>query len=336
MWAETYDRELEDIFQIQSEVADRIASALQLTLSDVHCEPPVEPKSAVPPSSPDKAASPPEGLGVGLTSDLEAYDLYLRGHYLWNRRSEAALNESVSHLAAAIERDPEFVRACSALAEAYVTLAVYGLRSAQEVLPLPQGQAGDALRRDPAEAPAGSVLACVRAIYQWKWAQAEAGFAGVIAAAPQYPVAPQWLAMNVLLPQGRFDDAVSQLERARELDPLSLSVQACFGVVDFMRRDYSRAGETFDTLVLQDPGLQFAHYFGGLNQLYGGDVDRATESLQRAMEVGGWSPEVAAAVGWPSWLGARQNAVARPWTRCERRALVATFHPFVWRCFSRL
>jgi tetratricopeptide (TPR) repeat protein len=142
--------------------------------------------------------------------------------------------------------------------------------------------------------------------------------------------------MNVLLPQGRFDDAVSQLERARELDPLSLSVQACFGVVDFMRRDYSRAGETFDTLVLQDPGLQFAHYFGGLNQLYGGDVDRATESLQRAMEVGGWSPEVAAAVGWPSWLGARQNAVGRPWTRCERRALVATFHPFVWRCFSRL
>ncbi len=297
MWAETYDRELEDIFPIQSEVATRIASALQLTLSDVRGELPVDPESAVPPSSTDMGEAPLQRPDVGMTADLEAYDLYLRGRYLWNRRSETELNESVSHLAAAIERDPGFVRARSALAEAYVTLAVYGLRSAREVLPLAQRQADDALRRHPAEAPAGSVLACVRAIYQWEWAQAEAGFADVLAASPQYPIAPQWLAMNVLLPQGRFDDTVSQLQRARELDPLSLSVHASFGVVDFMRRDYARAGETFDTLMRQDPDFQFAHYFGGLNQLYGGDADRATESLQRALELGAWSPEVAAAVG---------------------------------------
>ena len=77
-----------------------------------------------------------------MTSDLDAYDLYLRGRYLWNRRGETGLNESVSHLAAAVERDPGFVRARSALAEAYVTLAIYGLRSAQEVLPLARRQAG--------------------------------------------------------------------------------------------------------------------------------------------------------------------------------------------------
>ena len=297
MWAETYDRELEDIFEIQSEVANRIASALHLTLSDVSARPPADPESAAMPKAIDGVESLPQGPGVVMTSDLDAYDLYLRGRYLWNRRSEAELNESVSHLAAAIERDPGFVRARSALAEAYVTLAIYGLRSAQEVLPLAQRQADDALERHPEEAPAGSALACVRAIYEWEWAQAEAGFTGVIEASPQYPIAPQWLAMNVLVPQGRFDDAVSQLERASELDPLSPSVQASFGVVDFLRRDYPQARERFDLLVQQDPGFQFAHYFAGLSLLFSDDAGRASESLRRAMEVGGWNPEVAAALG---------------------------------------
>ncbi len=297
MWAETYDRELEDIFEIQSEVADRIASALHLTLTDVSGGPPVDPESAVLPRATDKGEPPPQGPGVLMTSDLDAYDLYLKGRYLWNRRGETELNESVLHLAAAVERDPGFVRARSALAEAYVTLAIYGLRSAQEVLPLARRQADEALGRHPAEAPALSALACVRAIYQWEWARSEAGFAGAIEASPQYPIAPQWLAMNVLVPQGRFDGAVSQLERARELDPLSPSVQASFGVVDFMRRDYPRARERFDLLVQQDPGFQFAHFFGGLSLLYGGDAGRASESLQRAMEVGGWNPEIASALG---------------------------------------
>jgi TolB-like protein len=297
MWAETYDRELEDIFGIQSEVANRIASALHLTLSDVGGGTPVDPESAVRPNAPDEGAPLPQGPGTVMTSDVDAYDLYLRGRYLWNRRSETELNESVSHLASAIERDPGFVRARSALAEAYVTEAIYGLRSAREVLPLAQRQADDALDLHPEEAPAISALACIRAIYEWEWAPAEAGFVRAIEASPQYPIAPQWLAMNVLVPQGRFDDAVSQLERARELDPLSLAVQACFGVVDFLRRDYPRARETFDLLVQKDPGFQFAHFFGGMSLLYSGDAARAAESLQRAMEVGGWSPEVAAAMG---------------------------------------
>jgi serine/threonine-protein kinase len=297
MWAETYDREIEDIFEIQSEVANRIASALHLTLTGTSGGPPVDPESAVLPRATGQEEPLPQGPDVVMTSDLEAYDSYLRGRYLWNRRGETELNESVSHLAAAVERDPRFVGARSALAEAYVTLAIYGLRSAQEVLPLARRQADEALGRHPAEAPALSALACVRAIYQWEWARAEAGFTDAIEASPQYPIAPQWLAMNVFVPQGRFDDAVSQLERARDLDPLCLSVQASFGVVDFMRGDYPRARERFDLLVQQDPGFQFAHFFGGLSLLYGGDAGRASESLQRAMEVGGWSPEVAAALG---------------------------------------
>ena len=334
MWAETYDRELEDIFEIQSEVANRIASALHLTLTGTSGGPPVDPESAMLPRATEKPLL--LGPDVVMTSDLEAYDSYLRGRYLWNRRGETELNESVSYLAAAVERDPRFVGARCALAEAYVTLAIYGLRSAQEVLPMARRQADEALGRHPAEAPALSALACVRAIYQWEWARAEVGFAGAIEASPQYPIAPQWLAMNVLVPQGRFDGAVSQLERARELDPLSPSVQASFGVVDFMRRDYPRARERFDLLVQQDPGFQFAHFFGGLSLLYGGDAGRASESLQRAMQVGGWSPEVAAALGCAFVAEGREARGRETVGRMRTESAERTYRPFAYRCCSRL
>ena len=298
MWAETYDRDLEDIFAIQMEVAERIASALQRKLSEVSRDPAPELAGAVPSETANSGEPLSGGSEAVMTSDLEAYDLYLRGRYLWNRRSRKELDESVSYLSAAIDRDPGFVRARSALAETYVTLAIYGFRAAHEVLPLARKEADEALSHDPAEAPALTAFACVRAIYHWEWTQAGAGFASAMKANPQYPTAPQWLAMNVLVPQGRFDEAVSQLERARELDPMCPSVRASFGVVDFMRGDYARALERFDLLVRQDPGFQLAHFFGGLSALYGGgDPKQAVRSLEKAAEVGGWSPEVTSALG---------------------------------------
>ena len=276
----------------------RIASALKHKLSEVSRDPPPVLAGAVPSETANNGEPLPGGPRTVMTSDLEAYDLYLRGRYLWNRRSQKELDDSVSYLSAAIDRDPGFVRARSALAESYVTLAIYGLRAAHEVMPLARKEADEALARDPAEAPALTALACVRAIYHWEWTQAAAGFASAMQANPQYPTAPQWLAMNVLVPQGRFDEAMSQLERVRELGAMYPSLRASFGVVDFMRGDYARALESFDLLVQQDPGFQLAHLFGGLSALYGSDdPKRAVRSLQKAAEVGGWSPEVGAALG---------------------------------------
>ena len=293
VWAESYDRELEDIFAIQAEVADRIASALQVTLSG---ESTVVPRVADLIGTATDRESHAEIEDVP-TSDLEAYDLYLRGRYLWNRRSETALDESVSHLSGAIARDPDFVRARSALAEAYVTQAIYGYRAAGEVLPLARVEADQALARDPTEAPALSALACVRAIYHWEWARAEAGFESAMKANPQYPTAPQWLAMNVFVPNGRFEEALDQLERARELDPMCPSVRASFGVVEFMRGDYGQAAERFQLLLGQDPSFMLAHFFRGLTALYSGDSSGALGSLEKALELGRWSPEGGAALG---------------------------------------
>ena len=192
----------------------------------------------------------------------------------------------------------------SALAESYVTLGIYGFRAAHEVLPLARkeaDEADEALSRDRAEAPARTAFACVRAIYHWEWTQAAAGLASAMKANPQYPTAPQ----------GRFDEAVSQLDRARELDPMCPSVRASFGVVDFMRGDYALALERFDLLVRQNPGFQLAHFFGGLSALHGGgDPKQPVRSLQKAAEVGGWSPEVTSALGI-AFIAEGREAAAR-------------------------
>ena len=102
MWAETYDRELEDIFAIQTEVAERIASALKHELSEVSRDPPPVLAGAVPSETANNGEPLPGGPRTAMTLDLEAYDLYLRGRYLWNRRSQKELDESVSYLSAAI------------------------------------------------------------------------------------------------------------------------------------------------------------------------------------------------------------------------------------------
>jgi len=276
VWAETYDRELEDIFAIQSDVARRIAEALSITLTGI-----------------DSATGPESSI----TTDLEAYDLYLRGRYHWNRRTPRDLEECIVLFQGAIERDPCCVPAHAALAEAYVTLAIYGLRPAADVLPLARAEAEEALRQEPGQASALSALACVHAIFDWDWDRAAAAFEQVIRDNPLYPTAPLWFATNVHVPLGRFDDALEQLERAATVDPLSPTVEASLGVVAFMRGDFEEAHSRFEALTARDNRLAFAHYYQGLSALYLVEPGQALEALDRARAAGGWSAENQAALG---------------------------------------
>lgn len=276
VWSETYDRRLEDIFAIQTDVASRIAAALHRELTA-----PGEPQSI-------RGNGPP---------DLIAYDEFLRGRFHWNRRTASDLERSVEHFRAAIEADPDFTRARAALAEAYVTQAIYGLRSGQDVLPQARREAEEALRREAGEPSALSALATVLAIHDWRWDAAAEAFGEAVAAHPEYSTAPQWFATNVLVPLGRFDEAVSQLDRARAVDPKSPAIEASLGVVDFMRRDFREALSRFDRLIERRPDFAFGHYYRGLSAQYLGDSTAAISALQLARVTGGWSAEILAALG---------------------------------------
>lgn len=285
VWSDSYDRELQDIFAIQSDVAGCIADALHVTLGGDATEP-----------------SGPTG-----TTDLEAYDLYLKGRYLWNRRSARDLEDAVRQFQAAVERDACCTAARAGLAEAYVTLGIYGLEPAAEVMPRARDAAEEALRQSPGDPSARSALACVHAVYDWNWRQAEEDFQRIVRSHPQYSTAPQWYATNLLIPQGRFGDAVLQLDRAASVDPVSPAIESSLGVVAFMQGDYEEADRRFRALSERDDRLAFAHYYGGLSALYLGDPDAALAALDRAGRAGGDSTEVVAARGVAHAMAGRED-----------------------------
>jgi serine/threonine-protein kinase len=231
------------------------------------------------------------------TDNFEAYELYLRGRFQWNKRTEDGLRQSIDYLTQSVAADPNFAVAFAGLADSYATLGIYGSQLATEVMPLARDAANRALAVDSTLSEALTSLGCVASVYDWDWEAAENYFKQAIEENPKYPVAHQWYAVNCLAPLGRFQEARAQLSRARTLDPLSLVVNLSHGLSRYLERDYEGAVDEYNKVLEIDPRFGMAHYF--LGQVYErrGDHDAALSCFQRAIELTGGSPEITAAVG---------------------------------------
>ena len=293
LWAERYDRTVDDIFAIQDEIAAAIANVLEAKLL----------------GAPEAYAQEPAKKG-----DPKAYEHYLRGRHQWNRRTAAALEQSVEEFGRALAIDPGHAASLAGIADSYVILGVYSHRKPDEVMPKAKAAAEQALAVDGSLAEAHTSLACVRALYEWDWAAADALFRRAIAHNPQYATARQWYAMNCLVPQARFDDAREELRRALALDPLSLAVHTSEGLRFFYARELaSAAGTLRDTLKL-NPEFGTAAYFLGHVEMAMGRYDDAVASLERAFTLQGESTETMAALA---------TAHALAWHRAHAEALLA-------------
>jgi TolB-like protein/Tfp pilus assembly protein PilF len=291
VWAETYDRELEDILAVQSDVARHIAEALEAELSD---------------RSRDRLARVP-------TVDTTAYDAYLKGRFLWGQRTEGGLEASLDHLRAAVAADPDFALAHAALADSLLTLGLYGIREPAGVMPRARDAARSALELDPGNGEARAALACVRAIWEWDWTDAEARFGEAIQARPSYATARQWLAMHVLAPLGRFEPALARLDEARDLDPAAPAIQASRAFLLILRRRYAEAEELCRGILTSHPGFALAHLFLGEVLLQAARPDEAVVALQAARQLRPRAPDVVVAL-------ARASAAAGDDTQAEAGA----------------
>lgn len=206
VWAQTYDRRLEDIFAVQGDIAVRVASALEARLS---------PRVAA------EMDRPPTG-------DLEAYDAYLRGRFQWHLRTEAGLRRSVEFFEEAVFRDPAYARAWAGLADAYAVLAFYDYLSPSEAFPGARDAALRALGIDDRLPEAHASLGYITLYHDWDAEQAEASFRRSIELNPSYSTAHQWYA-NHLVATGRFEEAERAMNRARETNPLSLIANGALG-----------------------------------------------------------------------------------------------------------
>ena len=203
LWSESYDRNPEDVFAVQEEIARAIVAALRVRLG----------------------AATDSALGARPTEDLDAYDLYLKGRFAWNQRTGTSLQQAASWFGQAVARDSGFTRAWAGLADSYLLLPAYTGERQEEAWARARDAARRALAADPALADAHTSMAYGTMLYEWDWAGAEASFRRAIAANPNYPTAHHWYA-DFLAGRGRLDEALEQMEEARRLEPLSLIINA--------------------------------------------------------------------------------------------------------------
>lgn len=274
LWSESYTRKLEDVFGVQAEIAQRVALALEVRLLG-------------------QAFAP---ATAGTDVSLEAHELYLRARHAWNKRTEDQLTQSVEYFTRAIGLEPRFARAHAGLADSLVTLALYGNRAPNEVIPVAKDAARQALEIDPTIAEAHAALGCALAICDWDWRSAEEEFKRSMSLNPGYATAPHWYAMNVLTPLGRFDEALAQLRRAGQLDPITPAVAASQGSVLYAARRFEESVRWHEKALQAEPDFFPLHHFIGQSLLQLGEHLRAINAFERALSLSGGSLEVVASL----------------------------------------
>lgn len=272
LWSDRFDRDVTDIFAIQEDIGQAIVSVLQVRLLG-------------------EAARPLADQG---TANVAAHDLYLRARFNLNRRVESSLREAVTQLRDAVRSDPSFVLAHAALAEGSLLLGLYGAEAPRTVFPQARASIEAALALDPALADGQATLGSLAALLDWDWVRAEACFHRAITLGPRSPSVRHRYAMDCLLPQRRFQDAMHELDEACLLDPLSLIMQASRGVVMHLGGDAAGATDLLQQIRRTDPEFAMAPYFLGAVLRDAGDLAGSQHAFEAAIALGGETPEMIA------------------------------------------
>jgi len=243
LWAREYDRELKNSLALQSEIAQEIGDEIQISLGD---------------SNGVKAANHP--APTRSTASYEAYDLYLKGRYFWNKRTRAGFLQAANYFQQAIAKDPGYASAYAGLADTFGLMSTWYAAPQQEFMPKAKAAALNALALDDSLAEAHASLALVAENYDYDWQTAEKEFRRAIQLNPDYATAHQWYA-EYLAWQGRFDEALAESERARQLDPMSLIIATDRGTILFYARKYDRAIDQFRAVLDMDPVFANARAF---------------------------------------------------------------------------
>ena len=230
LWANSYDGNLRDVLSVQDRVAQAIAGEIRVQLR------------------PRESA----GLAKSRPVDPEAYEAYLRGRYLWNKRTPDDLRKAIDEFKKAIDLDPTYALAWAGLADGYSMLSDYDEQPPRETIPLARAAATKALEIDDSLGEPRATFADIEWTYDWNVSAAETDFEGAIALGANYASAHQWYGMY-LCSRGRFDDGIAELERAQKSDPLSLVIEANLGRCRYYARRYDQAVELLERLEQREP-----------------------------------------------------------------------------------
>jgi tetratricopeptide (TPR) repeat protein len=219
---------------------------------------------------------------VRYTANVRAHNLYLKGRFWWNRRSQAAIKEGIRFFEQAIQEDPGYALAYSGLADSYALDLDYRGAPVMEGMERARAEARKAIALDETLAEAHTSLGWVTFIYDWDWVGAGREFSRAIELNPRYSTARQWHSW-FLAAMGRFDEALAEGRAAVELDPLSVSIRRSMGWLQYYARQYGGALENLRRALVMNPTAQETHRLLGLVYAQQGLYDEATASFREAV-----------------------------------------------------
>lgn len=266
IWAGSFDENETALFKLQDLLSAQIANSLVDKLSPQ-----------------DR-----QQLDARLTEDFEAYQLYLRGRFAWNKRKPEHLQQSIKFYQAAIDREPTFAHAYAGLADSYSLLGDSAALSAHDAYPKAKAAAIRALEINENLAEAHTSLAWVLQTYEWDWASAEREYRRAIELNPNYATAHQWYA-EFLMAMGRHEEAIAEIRRAKEIDPLSIVISGVEGWLLFHARDYDRSLEQYRKTIELDPKFNRLWEFPAKIYEQKEDYKNAIAAHRKAIEIEGGS-----------------------------------------------
>ncbi len=273
LWSERYDRELEDVFQIQEDIARGIANRFR-----------------------GEVSAEEDLVYKRHSNNLEAYNLYLQGRYAWNRR-EADLTKASDYFGRAIEEDPDYSLAYAGLADCYNLFGWYGYLSPAESYPKAKELAEMAISKDDTLAEGYTSLGFAKMLYEWNWKEAEHNFLRAMELNPRYPTNRHWYS-EYLMAVGRIEEAVAEAKMAQALDPLGLIINTVLAMAFYFARKYNEAIHELNKILETDSDFVPAQIWLGLAYIEVGKGDRAVELLRRTRELALDRPSVVALLGF--------------------------------------
>jgi len=261
LWSERYDRNMEDVFAIQDEITEKIMDKLMAAL-DVRRKPPEEHRPV----------------------NLEAFDLYLKGRYYWNKFS---LDKAITYYKQAIEKDSTYALAYAAVAEAYYMLSTgFDILPSKEGMPKAREAAQKALELDPTLAEAHASLGLIALSYDWDRKAAKKYFQKALELNPNSASAHQWIEFYWTYMEANLDKATTHLERGLELDPLNLFIQTRLGFLSLFSCDLDRAFDQFKEIIDFEPNYALGHV-GLMNVYWGKELyNEAFASGEKVLKLG--------------------------------------------------
>ncbi len=275
LWAETYESQLGDILTLQSHVASAIVNEIRVKLT------------------------PEEQVRLATTRQVstQSYENYLKGRYYWNKRSQEGLTKAIDYFQLAIEQDPNYALAYAGLADCYSIIGsvIVGTVPALEVAPKARAAALKSLELDNTLAEAQTSLATVRFNYDWDWNAAASGFRRAVELNPNYATAYQRNSLY-LMSMGRTSESIAEMNRAHDLDPLSISMNFSLGWRLYLAREYDQAIEQLRNTIDMDPDFVLPHLVLGQAYEQKKMYDQAITELRRAVDISQSSPPAVAAL----------------------------------------